>query len=75
MDKAFAYHRPSTTGLEDITHLRNGFSDLKQMIETLCRPSRERSIALTGLESAAMWAIKALVFNDPNSVVEDQHVG
>jgi hypothetical protein len=70
IDKPFAYHKPSPDGLERITMLRNTFSELKCVIETACPASRERSVALTELETAAMWAIKAVVFNDPDSEVQ-----
>ena len=69
IDKPFAYHKPSPVGLERITHLRETFSTMKTTIENMCPPSRERSVALTELETSAMWAIKAVVFNDPNSEV------
>jgi hypothetical protein len=67
MDKTFAYHKPSQLGLEKITTLREHFSELKKDIETICPPSRERSVALTELETSAMWAIKSVVSNDPTS--------
>lgn len=70
IDKTFAYHKPSSVGLARITKLREDFSALKLTIETLCPPSRERSVAITELETSAMWAIKAVVFNDPNSEVD-----
>lgn len=70
IDKPFAYHKPSPEGLEKITVLRHSFSALKQRIEETCPPSRERSVAITELETSAMWAIKAVVFNDPNSEVD-----
>ena len=70
IDKPFAYHKPSADGLHKITSLRVTFSNAKKMIEILCPPSRERSVAITELETAAMWAIKAVVFNDEDSVVE-----
>jgi len=70
IDKPFAYHKPSPAGLDKITDLREGFSSLKTIIETVCPESRHRSVAITELETAAMWAIKAVVFNDPNSEVE-----
>lgn len=70
IDKPFAYHKPSKDGLERITRLREGFSVIKEMIEKLCPPSRQQSVALTELETSAMWAIKAVVFNDPKSEVE-----
>ena len=69
IDKAFAYHKPSPEGLEAITFLRATFSYLKAEIERRCPASRERSVALTELETSAMWAIKAAVSNDPASVV------
>lgn len=70
IDKPFAYHKPSDDGLGRITRLREAFSDLKRAIEETCPESRHRSVALTELETTAMWAIKAVVFNDPASVTE-----
>lgn len=70
IDKPFAYHQPSVDGLARITALREAFSDVKACIEAACPESRQRSVALTELETSAMWAIKAVVFNDPASVVD-----
>ncbi len=69
IDKPFAYHKPSDDGMKRITILREQFSTIKRTIESTCPPSRERSVAITELETAAMWAIKAVVFNDPKSEV------
>lgn len=69
IDKPFAYHKPSYVGLDRINHLREVFSSTKTAIELMCPQSRERSVAMTELETAAMWAIKAVVFNDPESEV------
>ena len=70
IDKPFAYHKPSEDGHARITRLREAFSVVKAVIEATCPESRHRAVALTELETAAMWAIKAVVFNDPASVVE-----
>ena len=70
IDKPFAYHKPSTDGLYKITQLRIAFSLVKACIERNCPETRQRSVAITELETAAMWAIKAVVFNDDKSVVE-----
>lgn len=67
MLKTFAYHKPSEKGIETIRELREAFSDLHDKITTLAPASRERSVALTQLEDSAMWAIKAVVLNDPES--------
>jgi hypothetical protein len=69
MKKPYAYHKPSEAGLDKITRLRNCFSELSDIIEETAPASRERSIALTELETSAMWAIKAVVVNDPESEV------
>ena len=70
MKKTYAYHKPSPDGLNTITGLRKAFSSVHNLIENIAPESRERSIAITHLETAAMWAIKAVVFNDPQSEVE-----
>ncbi len=69
IDKPFAYHKPSDDGLQKITRIRQAYSDVKRILETEAPPSRQLSVALTELETSAMWAIKAVVFNDPKSEV------
>lgn len=67
MKKTFAYHKPSTEGTAKIEMLRSAFSELQDLIDGMTPNSREKSVAFTQLETAAMWAIKAVVLNDPNS--------
>lgn len=69
MKKTFAYHKPSAAGLEKITKLREAFSALHDTITAIAPDSREKSVAITNLETTAMWAIKAVVCNDPESEV------
>ncbi len=69
MIKTYAYHKPGEESLKTITELREAFSELHEKIESLAPPSRERSVAITNLETAAMWAIKAVVCNDPESEI------
>jgi hypothetical protein len=71
IDKPYAYHKPSVEGLEKITELREVFSIVEAALKRICPPSRQTSIAITKNEEAAMWAIKAVVFNDPESEVND----
>ena len=70
IDKPYAYHKPSTDGLARINKLREGFSDLEKIIRETCPESRHKAVAITNLETTAMWAIKAVVFNDPDSVAD-----
>ena len=69
IDKPFAYHKPSAEGLDKITRLREHFSEGERLIKEICGTNRQSSIALTNNEQTAMWAIKAVVFNDPASEV------
>lgn len=69
MIKTFAYHKPSADGLEKISKLREAFSALHDAVSEIAPNSREKSVALTNLETTAMWAIKAVVCNDPESEV------
>ena len=67
IDKPYAYHTPSDDGLDKINRLREHFSSGERLIREVCPPSRHTSVALTQNETTAMWAIKAVVFNDPAS--------
>ena len=70
IDKPYAYHKPSPDGFDKINKLREIFSEVERVINEVCPNSRHRSLAITNNEQTAMWAIKAVVFNDPNSKVE-----
>lgn len=70
IDKPYGYHKPSPDGHARITELREAFSAVDRAIRANAPDSRHKSTAITYLETAAMWAIKAVVFNDPDSIVE-----
>lgn len=69
MNKSYQYHKPSAEGLEKVAKLREAFSTIDDIVQQLAPSSRERSLAITNIEQAAMWAIKAVVVNDPESEV------
>ncbi len=71
MRKTYAYHKPSAASVDKIAKLRAAYSALEDLIDEVCPQSRERSIACTDLQTSAMWAIKAVVCNDPESVIAD----
>jgi hypothetical protein len=62
----FGYFKPSDAMLPVIQDTRNAYTALHEFLRTL-PPSRQRSIAITELETSAMWAIKGLVLNDSGS--------
>ena len=71
IEKKFAFHTPSESGKIKVDTLRIAFSTLDKLIKDTAPPSRELSLALTELENAAMWAIKAVVLNDSASVAHE----
>lgn len=70
IDKPYAYHKPSPNGLNKINRLREHFSEGERLIKELCGHNRHSAIAMTNNEQTAMWAIKSIVFNDPQSEVD-----
>jgi len=71
MDKAtevnpFGYFKPADNMLPLIQEVRDAYSTLHKFLLTLPK-SRQQSVAITELETSAMWAIKGLVLNDSGS--------
>lgn len=62
----FGYFKPAEAALPLIQEVRDHYTTLHKFLLTL-PASRQRSVAITELETSAMWAIKGLVLNDPNS--------
>ena len=67
----FGYFKPSDEMLPKIQEIRNSYSTVHQFLLTLPK-SRELSIAITELETSAMWAIKGLVLNDNSSTQPEE---
>jgi len=56
LDNIYKYHAPDATQLTKYESLRSNAKHLATLITTYCPDSRERSIALTHIETAVMWA-------------------
>lgn len=67
----FGYFKPHEDALPAIQDVRVAYKTLYDHIMTL-PASRERSVAITELETSAMWAIKGLVLNDPKSTQPEE---
>lgn len=68
--KTFAHHIVSPASQIKLKKLREAYSWLQEQLATLIPPGRELSLAKTELEASAMWATKALIAGDPESVVD-----
>lgn len=56
IENAFTYHAPKEGQPELYTMLREAFKDVANLVDAHVPDSREKSLALTKLEEAVMWA-------------------
>lgn len=61
IERNFNYYPPTTEHRQNShVHIRESCKTLAYTIESLCPPSRERSLAITKLEEVMMWANAAI---------------
>jgi len=63
-DKTFTYHSPNDTQIPRYQKLREKAKELSYLIGQLCPDSREKSLALTDVEQAVMWANKSIALEE-----------
>lgn len=63
IENNFKYHSPKEGQPEKYTAIREKAKELAYLIEETCPPSREKSIAITELETAVMWANASIARN------------
>lgn len=59
-ETTFEYLKPSDAQIAEMGVLREAFAELTEKIEKRVPESRYRSLAITELEAAAMWTMKAI---------------
>lgn len=59
----FEYQTPTPEHVQQITTVREALKAAHDTILATLPASRERSLAITKLEEASMWANKGIVFN------------
>jgi len=64
IDNRFTYHKPHGDQNERYEYLRKEAGSLALKIFDLCPESRERSLAITNLEQAIMWANASIARNE-----------
>lgn len=63
IENNFKYHSPKEGQPEKYTTIREKAKELAYLIEDLCPNSREKSVAITELETAVMWANASIARN------------
>lgn len=64
IDNNFTYHPPKGDQQERYEKIRENAKNLAWMMLEYCPESRERSVALTDLESSVMWANASIARNE-----------
>ena len=64
IENNFIYHAPKEGQQEKYQSLREKAKELAYMIDELCPHSREKSIAMTELETSIMWANASIARNE-----------
>lgn len=60
----FTYHRPFGDQPKKYEQLRDEAKILAILIQELCPESREKSLAITNLQQAIMWANASIAINE-----------
>lgn len=60
IENNFMYHAPREGMPEKYAHIRDLAKEFAYVIDGLCPPGREKSLAMTKLEETVMWANAAI---------------
>lgn len=64
LENRFTYHPPKGDQPDRYDHIRRNAKMLASIFEDYCPESREKSLAMTNLEQAVMWANAAIARNE-----------
>ena len=64
LDNRFTYHAPKENQPIKYGLVRDMAADFAKLINELCPDSREKSLAITNLEQAVMWANASIARNE-----------
>lgn len=73
--RRFTYHPPHGNQTERYGRIRAAARTFAKLLLGCCPDSRERSLALTKLEEAVMWANASIARNEPPPVRADDPAG
>lgn len=63
IENNFTYHAPKEGQPEKYEQIRSKAKELAYLIDEVCPNSREKSLAMTKLEEASMWANASIARN------------
>jgi len=60
----FTYRPPFGTQSERYTYIRSAAGQFAELINASCPESREKSLAITAIQQAVMWANASIAINE-----------
>lgn len=63
LNNIFTYHSPKGDQQEKYIKLREKAKELAILVNELCPDSREKSMSITSIQNASMWANAAIAIN------------
>jgi len=67
IETRFRYHRPTVGQTARYVGIRTKAKELAETIDVNCPASREKSLAMTKLQEAVMWANASIACNEPDA--------
>ena len=64
LKKRFTYHAPKECQSQKYENIRKNALALAELLNAMCPDSREKSLAITSLEEAVMWANASIARNE-----------
>ena len=64
LSKRFTYHPPKENQPQKYRNIRDNARAFAELIDAMCPDSREKSLAITALEEAVMWANASIARNE-----------
>jgi len=64
LKKRFTYHPPVGNQTQKYENIRKNALAFAELIDAMCPDSREKSLAITSLEEAVMWANASIARNE-----------
>ena len=64
LDNIFTYHKPIKDQPARYEALRKMAKDFAKAVEDFCPESREKSLAITNIQQAVMWANASIAINE-----------
>ena len=64
IENNFTYHTPKPDQISRYTEIRQNCKLTAELLDRLCPDSREKSLAMTKLEEAVMWANASIARNE-----------